>query len=231
MVKRFVPDRILTTGLAALTCALVTATPADAQARRDGKWQFSIPITFTFSQSIDGQGGSSIDLNNDVGWGFNFGYHLNERFMLGFETTWLRANYEAEVVTDDDGDGNPDGTVNVGGALDSLSLQGVGQFNILEGTLFTPFVRANLGMTYTDSNIASGPPQGGCWWDPWWGYVCGSWRPTYDRTSFSFGGAAGVRADVSRSFFLELSFNGLWIDFADDTPFFDGIRLNVGWLF
>ncbi len=231
MTKRLVPGRILAIGLTAITWAALTAAPADAQTRRDGKWQFSIPITFTFSQSIDGQGGSSIDLNNDVGWGFNFGYHLNERFLLGFEATWLRASYDATVVVDDDGDMIGDGTTNIGGTLDATSLQAVGQFNILEGTLFTPFVRANLGMTYTDSNIASGPPQGSCWWDPWWGYICGTWRPTYDRTSFSFGGAAGVRADVSRSFFLELSFNGLWVDFADATPFFDGIRLNIGWLF
>ncbi len=231
MTKRLVPGRILVLGLTALTWASVTADTADAQTRREGKWQFSIPITFTFSQSIDGQGGSSIDLNNDIGWGFNFGYHLNERFLLGFEATWLRAGYDATVVTDGDGDGAPDGTTRIGGTLDATSLQAVGQFNILEGTLFTPFVRANLGMTYTDSNIASGPPQGSCWWDPWWGYICGSWIPTYDRTSFSFGGAAGVRADVSRSFFLELSFNGLWIDFADDTPLFDGIRVTAGWLF
>ena len=40
-----------------------------------------------------------------------------------------------------------------------------------------------------------------------------------------------MRADVSRTFFLELSANGLWIDFANDTPVFGGIRLNIGWLF
>ena len=52
----------------------------------------------------------------------------------------------------------------------------------------------------------------------------------YDRTSFSFGGGLGVRADVSRSFFLELSVNGLWVNLDGDTPFLDGIRLNIGWL-
>jgi opacity protein-like surface antigen len=231
MTTKIVFRRILAAGLAMVAWTSVTATSADAQARRDGRWQFTIPINFTFSQSIDGQGGTTVDLSNDVGWGFTFGYNMNERFMLGLETTWLRANYDAEVVTDENGDGNPDGTVNVGGALDAFTMQGVGQFNILEGTLLTPFVRGNLGFSYTDSNIASGPPQGGCWWDPWWGYVCGSWRPTYDQTSFSFGAGAGVRADISRTFFLELSANGLWIDFENDTPVFGGIRLNIGWLF
>ncbi len=207
------------------------AANVDAQTRREGKWQFSIPITFTFGETIDGGNGSSMDLNNDVGFGFGFGYHLNEKFFVGGEVTWLGANYDATIPYDDDGNGNADGTATVGGTLDASSIQAVGQYNFLENKLITPFVRANLGFTYTDSNIASGPPQGTCWWHPWWGYICGSWVPTYDRTSFSFGGGVGVRADVSSTFFLEASFNGLWIDFANETPLFDGIRLNIGWLF
>ena len=217
--------------LAVGTWLLAGAASADAQTRRAERWQFSVPITFTFSQSIDGESGSSIDVNNDVGWGFGFGYHVNEKFFVGGEFTWIRAGYEAAVPVDENGDGDRDGLTTVGGALDASNIQAVGQFNLLERSLLTPFVRANLGMTYTDSNIASGPPEGVCWWDPWWGYICGTTRPTYDRTSFSFGGAVGVRADVSRSFFLELSFNGLWVDFQNDTPLFDGIRLNAGWLF
>lgn len=220
--------------MAGLVMALwmgATAASADAQTRRDGRWQFSIPITFTFSQSIDGQGESFVDVNNDVGWGFGFGYHLSQKFFLGGEVTWIRAGYEATIPYDDDNDENPDGITTIGGALDASSFQAVGQYNFLEGSLLTPFVRANLGGTYTDSNIASGPPVGSCWWHPWWGYICNSWIPTYDRTSFSFGGGIGVRADVSRSFFLELSYNGLWVDFADSTPGFNGIRLNIGWLF
>jgi opacity protein-like surface antigen len=231
MTRRLQQVRSMAVGLALALWMGASAADADAQTRREGKWQFNIPITFTFNQTIDGDGGSKIEMNNDVGWGFGFGYHLNEKFMLGFEATWLRAGYEATIPYDDDGDQNPDGTSKIGGNMDATNLQAVGQFNILEGNLFTPFIRANLGTTYTDSNIASGPPQGSCWWHPWWGYICGSWVPTYDRWSFSFGGAAGIRADVSRSFFLEASFNGLWINFDNSTPVFDGIRLNIGWLF
>lgn len=231
MTIRHLPVRAIAVGLALALWTGASATDADAQTRRGDRWQFSIPVSFTFSQSIDGEGGSSVDINSDIGWGFGFGYHLNEKFYLGADFTWLRAGYDAVIPYDDDNNETPDGTTRIGGTLDASSIQAVGQFNFLEGSLLTPFVRANLGMTYTDSNIASGPPQGSCWWHPWWGYICNSWRPTYDRTSFSFGGAAGVRADVSRSFFLELSFSGLWIDFSEETPFFDGVRLNIGWLF
>ena len=231
MTRKHVPVRTMAVCLALALWMGASAANADAQTRREGKWQFNIPITFTFSQTLDGEGGSSLDLNNDVGWGFGFGYHLTENFFLGGEVTWLGANYDATIPYDDDGDGVSDGTSTIGGTLNASSFQAVGQYNFLENKLFTPFVRANLGFTYTDSNIASGPPQGSCWWHPWWGYICGTWVPTYDRTSFSFGGGVGVRADVSRSFFLEASFNGLWIDFANATPVFDGIRLNIGWLF
>jgi hypothetical protein len=224
--------RILTLALCALAWSALAPAPASAQQQsfRGDKWQFNIPLNFTFSKSIDGEGGSSVDLNNDFGWGLGFGYNFNRKFMLGFTATWLSAHYDATVPYDEDGDGNEDGVARVGGTLDATSLQAIGQYNFLENT-FTPFLRGNLGFSYTDSNIPSAPPQGSCWWDPWWGYVCGTWQPTYDRTSFSFGGSAGLRMEVSRSFFLEGSFNLLWVSYPESTPSFSAIQLNVGWLF
>lgn len=224
---------IVTVALCAVAWVAVNPAPAAGQSPsfREGKWQFAIPINFTFSKEFDGKEGSSVDLGNDVGWGLTFGYHINNRFMLGFEGTWLRANYEARVLVDDEGDGEPDGTARIGGNLDAASLQAVGQFNVMESRL-TPFIRGNLGLTYSDTNIPSGPPVGTCWWDPWWGrYNCGVWQPTYDRTSFSFGGAVGGRAEFNRSFFLEASAGLLWVSFSESTPSFTGIRLTAGWLF
>lgn len=219
-----------TLALCALALLAVAPKPAAAQSQsfREGKWQFAIPINFVSGKKLDGEGESFVDLNSDVGWGISFGYNLTQRFMLGFETTWLNANYDASVEYDDNGDGTADGTANIGGRLDAASLQAVGQFNALEGK-FTPFVRGNLGFTYTDSSIPSAPPQGACWWDPWWGYTCGTWQPTYDRTSFSFGGGLGGRAEFGRSFFLEASFNVLWISFSQSTPSFTGVRVTAGW--
>lgn len=230
-MRRMPPARLLALGLGALVWSAISAAPADAQTRRAGHWQFSVPINFVSGETLDGANGSSADIGNDVGWGVAFGYHLNDRVMLGFEATWLRASYDATVPVDDDGDELPDDEVTLGGNLDASSLQGVGQFNLLEGGRWTPFVRANLGITYTDSNIPSGPPEGTCWWDPWWGYVCTTWRPTYDRTSFSFGGGVGVRGEIGNRFFLEGSLTGLWVDFENSTPFFKGVRLTAGWLF
>jgi len=224
--------RFIMLGICAAAFVAVHATPVAAQQPtfRAEKWQFSVPINFTFSKSFEGQGGSTVDIQNDVGWGIGFGYNFNDRFMLGFGASWVSASYDANVLYDDNGDGTSDGTARIAGRLDASSLQAVGQFNLMDRR-FTPFIRGNLGSSYTDSNIPSAPPQGTCWWDPWWGYVCGTWQPTYDSWSFSFGGSAGLRAEMGRSFFLEGSFNLLWVDFSSATPSFSAIQLNIGWLF
>ena len=224
--------RILTLALCAV--AWLALVPASASAQqpsfRAEKWQFFVPLNFTFSKELEGENGSTAEINNDLSWGFGFGYNLSNRLMLGFQTTWLRASYDATIPIDEDGNETPDGTETFGGSLDAASIQAIGQFNLMESR-FTPFVRGNLGVNFADSNIPSGPSQGTCWWDPWWGYVCGTWRPTYTRTSFAFGGSVGLRKELGRSFFLEGSYNLLWVAFSESTPAFSAIELNIGWLF
>ena len=90
-----------------------------------------------------------------------------------------------------------------------------------------------FALSNIDSNIPSGPATGTCWWDPWWGYVCNTWQPTYEDTAFAYGAAAGLRAELGAGkFFLEGSYNMLWVDFDKaGTQDFDGVRLNIGWLF
>lgn len=217
-------------GLCAAVWLAAGTAPAAAQGDREGRWQFYLPVTYVSGDTVDGGGGSTFDVNDDWGWGFGVGYNLNERLMLGFEITWLTAHYRADIEVDNNGNMRPDDTVSLGGTLDASNLQFVGQFNFLESP-FTPFIRGNVGSTYVDSNIPSGPTQGVCWWDPWWGYICDTWRPTFDTNELSYGGAIGVRGDVGNAFFLELSYNQLWIDFDADTPSFDGVRLNLGWMF
>ena len=202
-----------------------------AESDRPTHWQASIPITFTSSANYDSEEGTSIDVNDDLGWGFGFGYHFDKRFMLGVDFTWLSANYDAHIATDFDGDQVPDDSVDVAGTLDATNLQFVGQYNILPGRI-TPFVRGSFGWTWIDSNIPSGPATGTCWWDPWYGYVCNTWQPTFEETSFAYGAAGGVHWELGQKFFLEGSYNVLWVDFDKaGTQSLDGIRLNVGWMF
>ena len=204
---------------------------AAADSQRAMKWQFSIPMTFTSGASIDGDNGTKLEINDDLGWGFGSGYNLNENFMVGADITWISANYKASIAEDLNSDGNFDQLLDVSGTLDAATFQFVGQYNILKKNV-TPFLRANFGWTWIDSNIPSGPPQGSCYWDPWYGYICSSWQPTFEDTAFSYGAAVGVRGEIGDKFFAEGSYNLLWVDTANvGTPSFDGFRLNVGWTF
>ena len=228
MNRRRVPLTILLLGLFAAVCLMSGTSPAvAADSEREDTWQFYIPVTYSSSERFDGEGGTFVDLGSDVGWGFAFAYNFPERWMLGFEITWINKNYEARLVADD---GNRTPT-DITGSLDSSSLQVVGQFNLLDKR-FTPFVRAGIGSTYIDTRIPSGPTQGSCWWHPWWGYICDTWQPTYDKNSFSYSAGVGLHGDITDTFYLELSVNKLWIDLSNaSTPELTGTRLNIGWIF
>jgi hypothetical protein len=216
---------------AVLGMALAAPRTVAAESMRGTRWQFSVPVTFTQGGSFDGEAGTTVDVNDDLGWGFSFGHNLNENVMLGMDFTWLSANYDAAIATDDDGDFLPDTEITVSGTLDAGSMQFVGQYNILSSTI-TPFLRGNFGWTWVDSNIPAGPAQGACWWHPWWGYICDTWQPTFGDTVFSYGAAAGLRAGLTPQFFLEASYNVLWLDLDEaDTASFDGVRLNIGWTY
>jgi len=211
--------------------ALGAPLAAAADSERAERWQFSFPITFTSGSSYDSEEGTSIDVSDDVGFGFGFGYHLQEKIFLGVDFTWIDANYDAHIATDIDGDQIPDDSIDISGTLDATNVQFVGQYNFMAKRI-SPFVRANFGWTWVDSNIPSGFAQTGCWWDPWYGYICDTWQPTFSDTSFSSGVGAGVRAELTDRFFVEGSYNILWIDFdkAGNSDF-DGFRLNAGWMF
>jgi len=225
------PALLLVLGTLLLGLAFSVPQSEAQTAARAMKWEFTIPITFTSSENFDGENGTSLDINSDVGWGFGFGWHMDNHWMFGMDFTWLDANYKANIAADTGlPDQIPDTLVSVSGTLDAANFQLVSQYNILDKPI-TPFVRANLGVTWVDSNIPSAPAQGVCWWDPWWGYICDTWQPTFEDSSFSYGAAVGLRADLQRGFFLEGSYNMLWVDFDKDTASFDGWRLTMGWIF
>jgi len=95
----------------------------------------------------------------------------------------------------------------------------------------TPFIDLSLGLTNLDSNVTEGLPTTGCWWDYWWGYVCQSWWSTYSDTNFSYGGALGIRWDISSAIFLRASYNLLRIDTGSSSsdPTLDMGRIEIGW--
>jgi hypothetical protein len=104
--------------------------------------------------------------------------------------------------------------------------------NLLDGP-FVPFVEVGYGWTYVDSNVADGPPQTGCWWHPWWGYICQNYYSTFSGTETSYGGALGLRYELRGQSFIKASYS-LWQLNAGGSqaePQMESLRLEYGWLF
>jgi opacity protein-like surface antigen len=198
--------------------------------RQDG-FEIILQSKYVDSKSASGENGSGVDVQDSWGWGFGFGYNFTEHWAFNFDISWRSANYDATVIVEDNAEPPTEsGPKKYAGRLDTSSTQFSATYNFLDKR-FTPYVSGILGWTFIDTNIATGPPQEWCWWDYWWGYICSSYIPTKSETDFTYGGALGVRFDITRSVFLRASYNKLWIDFKNaSAEDFDGIRLDIGFL-
>jgi len=221
-------NRIMVVALVIAALGVFMPEPADAQSfttvrpgGRGGSWEFFLPLIYTESATINGQNGSSVDLNADWGMGFGFGYNFNENFQINGLFNWSSRSYDALVV-------NSDGTTRrYSNYMDSSTLSLNGVYYILSGNV-TPFVSGGVGITYVDTNIQNGAGSTSCWYDPWWGYVCSSYVPTKTENDISYNAGIGVRFDVNRQFGLQGGYYKTWIDFskASSTSDFDLWRLD-----
>lgn len=194
-----------------------------ALADRGQNWEASVQLLGNSSETADGGSGESLDVDSAIGFAFGGAYNFNPYFAIGFDLSLLNPDYSAQLVREN-GD-----IVSISHELDVINGQFNAIWNIIDGP-FTPFVQAGLGWTYVDSNIASSPPVTGCWWDPWWGYICSDYYNTYDDTSFSYGGGAGLRFEFGDNLFLKGSYNLLYVDSGSTDLDFDVWRIELGWM-
>jgi hypothetical protein len=73
----------------------------------------------------------------------------------------------------------------------------------------------------------------GCWWHPYWGYICDGYYRTFNDTIFSYGVGAGFKYRFVGDSFLKLSVNQWWLDGVGAAGDEDltGARLEYGWRF
>ena len=192
-------------------------------------WEFTIPVRYFPGYDVDFDGGTSIDLNDDLGWGFGFGYNFNEKMNLNFEFAWMSANYKATFGSAET-PALPDYTAS--GTYDASSSTFNFTYYFMPKT-FTPYVSLGVGWSWIDSNIPVGPPQGFCWYDPWYGTICSGYQPTAEESGFNYGFGLGIRFEPKESFFLRVGANDNWQDFGNyaDDPDFWSYRLDLGWRF
>ena len=201
---------------------------ADAQSRRAGSWETTFSVIFQDSVGITGEGDSTLDVKSNTGWGINFAYNMTSKLAFGMDFEFLNPKYTATLV-DDTGIGND---LIIDHKFSQFNGRFKGVFNIIDGP-FTPYIEAGLGWSYFDSNVADGPPDTGCYWHPWWGYICNNYYDTFDTTEFSYGLGAGLRYEFRGGAIIKASYNYWEIDGlgkSDDSGF-PSARLELGWRF
>lgn len=191
---------------------------------RTQSWEFMVSVPYVASQSIDADGGSKVDINSSVGMGFGIGYNFDEKLAMSVDVAWNSPSFDATIASSD----NPAlEERRSNGEMETSNWQINMRYHFMQGA-FTPFVSGGLGWAYIDSNIASGPPEFSCWWDPWYGNICYDYQPTYSDWRFSYNAAAGVRFDMNDSVFMRASVGMGWIDLSSGSQDITTGRFEIG---
>ena len=195
---------VLSVALCAIFVTSITA--ANAQSPRAGQVELTAGAAYGFSDSVEGRNGSSLELSSRTGIRVGVEYFSTSKLSLGFDATWLRPSYTAELVPDDGSE-----AVTISHRSSIFSGHFTGTYYFLDGQIM-PFVEAGLGWTYFDSNVSDRPPIVGCWWDPLWGYVCSDFYSTYSATNFSYGAGVGLRWNIGPDMSINAGYRWLEIE-------------------
>jgi opacity protein-like surface antigen len=213
--------------IALFVVSTLLALPMTASARDAGGFEYTIGVAQSFSDSIVGREGSTLSLSSRSGLQIGVDYLLTSQLSVGFDMTWVRPRYAATLVPEDGS-----APVDVSYRANIFSGQFNGAYSFIDGPI-TPYVEAGLGWTHFDSNVSDSAPIVGCWWDPWWGYICDAFYSTYSSTSFSYGAAAGLRWDLDRNLFLKAGYR--WLEVESNKvvskPVLEQASLEIGWRF
>jgi opacity protein-like surface antigen len=207
----------------------MTGTAAAQSANREGSWETSVGIVFTNSSDADFQRGTHAEFESDTGFRLAFDYHYTDKLQFGASIGLGQSDYEVDIGSTED---PPLPPFQARGDLEYWTLMANAAYNFMDGP-FSPFVTAGLGWAWVDTNIPNGPPEGFCWWDPWFGEVCTVWQDTRSLDGFTYQLGVGARYDFSDTLAVHASYRMDWIDLsqAKGTPEFDGFELSVGWKF
>lgn len=191
-------------------------------------WEFSVGGLYQDSESANGTGGSSFEMDSALGLAFNIGYNLTKKLALSADFDFLEPDYTAVLADEND----PSNTQTIRHSLSQFNGRFKGTFNIMEGP-FSPFVEIGAGWTYFDSNVASGPPIVGCYWHPYYGNICSGYYDTISETEMTWGGAVGFRYEFAGGSFVKANYSIYEVDVSGDgaDPQLASVRLEYGWRF
>jgi opacity protein-like surface antigen len=192
-----------------------------------GQWEATVGVVASNSSDVDFKGGTTAAIDSGFGFMAGAGYHVTDRLRVGSTFTFDKKDYSAEVAGDTPGE-----SYAIDGSLDTMSLMLDVAYTFLTGP-FTPYVVGGLGWAWVDTNIATEPPQVGCWWHPWYGYICTSWQDTRTVDGLAYEMGIGMRYNFSNSLAADGAYRMRWMDFenATGTPSVDTLQLNLVWKF
>lgn len=190
---------------------------------RYGNFEVGMLFQYQNGSDIAGEGGSSLDIDSGWGWGFGLGWNWTENWNLSYRFSLNKPDYSATIVPEDPAD--PTQTIDY--ELSKYTHMFNVAYNFFDGPL-TPYVQAGLGWTKLDSNILSRPPTTGCWWDPWWGYICATSWETFDTTEFVWNVGLGLRWDVNSMVYMRGSWNREFISVGSGDLDFDTVTIEAG---
>lgn len=215
-------------GIALCTVLVLAGGVTVAQAQdREGRWEFSLGPFYQLGTDIDVKQGSPIKTDDSFGFDLGGGYNFTDMVATTFGLQWAGVDYDTTVI---DENGDP---AHISGTYDSFTLYGNVVLNLADGP-WVPYVGAGIGWTWIDTNVPSGPPIVGCWWDPWYGYVCWGSYPTKTKNAFSYQAFLGLRYEFpNHSTFMRFEYTSQWMNFSktDGTPRFDVFSFDFGWIF
>lgn len=193
---------------------------------RDGRFETSVILAYQSGINQTSEGGSSLDIDSSAGWGVSFGWNWTAKLNLAYRLMANKPSYLAVIVPEDPGEL----TQTFEQKLSKVSHQLNATYHFLDGSL-TPYVSAGIGYTKLDSNIAEGPPLVGCWWDPWWGYICfGEWE-TFSTSEFSYNVGVGLRWDINNAVYTRAAYNREFISLKNGSVDFATMTVEVGLMF
>jgi hypothetical protein len=193
---------------------------------RSDTWDTGFLLINTGQESVTGDFGTGLDIRGETGWGAWGAYNFSDNFALGFEWTHIEPKYSARYLIEDSSE---IATLNHRATVDNLLVTGI--YHFLDGDV-TPFIEGGIGWTWLDSNVATGPPTTGCWWDWWWGgYVCNDFYNTYNDRVTTYSYAVGLRWDISTDLMLRVDYGVQDIDASARSGSLDLETLTVafGW--
>jgi opacity protein-like surface antigen len=190
-------------------------------------WETRLGANYLNTTDIDFDGGTVAEFDSSFGFMVGIGYDLSDHFEVGANFTYFERDYDADIAGDVPGEVFP-----VSGGIDSMGAMFDLTYNMMTGP-FTPFLVTGVGWNWVDTRIPTEPPQVGCWWNPWYGYICSGFQDTKTVDGLAYELGAGLRYRFNESVALSGSYRMVWVDFpkADGTPSFDGFQLVLGWGF